>query len=63
MWVQEVTSVSEITQDFEIDLYINEMWDDPSLRYQQMNPCKHNLSLNHMILERLCEPLDSRPLI
>jgi len=26
MWVQEVTAVSELTQDFEIDLYINEFW-------------------------------------
>uniref|UniRef100_A0A915DNX5 Neurotransmitter-gated ion-channel ligand-binding domain-containing protein n=1 Tax=Ditylenchus dipsaci TaxID=166011 RepID=A0A915DNX5_9BILA len=28
MWIQEVTSVSEMTQDFEIDLYVNEFWED-----------------------------------
>uniref|UniRef100_A0A915BAD1 Neurotransmitter-gated ion-channel ligand-binding domain-containing protein n=1 Tax=Parascaris univalens TaxID=6257 RepID=A0A915BAD1_PARUN len=47
MWVQEVTSVSELTQDFEIDLYVNEFWEDPALDYEQLYPCNRNLSFDH----------------
>ncbi|KAI6177735.1 hypothetical protein M3Y97_00940400 [Aphelenchoides bicaudatus] len=36
LWIQEVTSVSEMTQDFEIDLYVNEFWEDPALSYDYM---------------------------
>ncbi|KAI1696194.1 neurotransmitter-gated ion-channel ligand binding domain-containing protein [Ditylenchus destructor] len=39
MWVQEVTAVSELTQDFEIDLYINEFWEDPALKLWIPNTC------------------------
>ncbi|VDM79599.1 unnamed protein product [Strongylus vulgaris] len=46
MWVQEVTAVSELTQDFEIDLYINEFWEDPALVFDFMNPCKSNFSFD-----------------
>ncbi|CAJ0958214.1 unnamed protein product, partial [Mesorhabditis belari] len=56
MWVQEVTSVSELTQDFEIDLYINEFWEDPALIYEHLTPCKNNYSFDHKILEALWIP-------
>uniref|UniRef100_A0A914W1Z9 Uncharacterized protein n=1 Tax=Plectus sambesii TaxID=2011161 RepID=A0A914W1Z9_9BILA len=56
MWVQEVTTVSELTQDFEIDLYINEFWEDPALIYSHMNPCKGNLSFDYTVLDRLWIP-------
>lgn len=36
IWVQEITSVSEISSDFEIDIYINELWFDPALRFDHM---------------------------
>lgn len=44
-WIQEISSISEATNDFEMDIYINEMWPDSSLRYEHMSPCKKNLSL------------------
>jgi hypothetical protein len=72
MWVQEVTQVSEITQDFQIgkilnstaattrhiyaDLYINEFWDDPGLIFDDMRPCKQNLSLDHTVLNKIWKP-------
>ncbi|KAF8374498.1 acc-1 [Pristionchus pacificus] len=56
MWVQEVTSVSELTQDFEIDLYINEFWDDPALAFDYMNPCKTNISFDDKVLQKLWIP-------
>ncbi|KAI6176179.1 Ligand-gated ion channel 50 [Aphelenchoides bicaudatus] len=56
MWVQEVTAVSELTQDFEIDLYINEFWEDPALVFDYMNPCKTNISFDDKVLQRLWIP-------
>uniref|UniRef100_A0AC35U6J2 Ligand-gated ion channel 50 n=1 Tax=Rhabditophanes sp. KR3021 TaxID=114890 RepID=A0AC35U6J2_9BILA len=56
MWVQEVTAVSELTQDFEIDLYINEFWEDPALIFDFMNPCKSNISFDDKVLQKLWIP-------
>ncbi|VDM42395.1 unnamed protein product [Toxocara canis] len=39
-----------------MDIYINEMWLDPSLNFQHLSPCKDNLTLNHQVLERLWTP-------
>uniref|UniRef100_A0A914UXS1 Uncharacterized protein n=1 Tax=Plectus sambesii TaxID=2011161 RepID=A0A914UXS1_9BILA len=55
-WIQEITSISEITNDFEMDIYINEIWLDPSLNFETFNPCKQNLSLNYQVLDRLWTP-------
>ncbi|EYC18229.1 hypothetical protein Aduo_018008 [Ancylostoma duodenale] len=56
MWVQEVTSVSELTQDFEIDLYMNEYWTDPGLAYDILNPCQGNLSFDWTVLQNIWTP-------
>ncbi|KAF8372319.1 acc-2, partial [Pristionchus pacificus] len=56
VWIQAITSINEITNDFEMDIYITERWNDPALNFQNMNPCKQNLSLNHQVLERLWTP-------
>ncbi|KJH40667.1 Neurotransmitter-gated ion-channel ligand binding domain protein [Dictyocaulus viviparus] len=56
MWVQEVTSVSELTQDFEIDLYMNEYWTDPGLAYEILNPCQGNLSFDWTVLQNIWTP-------
>ncbi|KAF8382190.1 lgc-49 [Pristionchus pacificus] len=55
-WIQAITTIDEITNDFEMDIYINEMWLDPALYFDHLNPCKQNLSLNHQVLERLWTP-------
>ncbi|KHJ95193.1 hypothetical protein OESDEN_04866 [Oesophagostomum dentatum] len=49
-WIQAITSINEITSDFEMDIYINEMWLDPALNFANLNPCKQNLSLNHQVI-------------
>ncbi|CAB3406059.1 unnamed protein product [Caenorhabditis bovis] len=56
IWIQAITSIDELTNDFEMDIYITETWLDPALNFQQMSPCKGNLSLNHQVLERLWTP-------
>nr|CAD2146873.1 unnamed protein product [Meloidogyne enterolobii] len=56
LWIQEVTSVSELTQDFEIDLYVNEFWEDPALSYDYLRPCKGNLSFDYTFLDSIWIP-------
>ncbi|VDN05953.1 unnamed protein product [Thelazia callipaeda] len=48
VWVQEVNSVNEITSDFDLDIYVTELWIDNALRYDDLNPCKYNLSLKQI---------------
>ncbi|VDM45618.1 unnamed protein product [Toxocara canis] len=56
VWVQEVNSVNEITSDFDMDIYVTELWLDQALRYEDMNPCKYNLSLNSEIMLHIWKP-------
>jgi hypothetical protein len=44
-----VNSINEITSDFDADIYVTEIWLDEALRFEQMNPCKTNVSLNHEV--------------
>ncbi|PIO70179.1 Cation transporter family protein [Teladorsagia circumcincta] len=55
-WINTITSINEITNDFEMDIYINEVWIDPALNFENLSPCKHNLSLSHQVLDRLWTP-------
>ncbi|PIC32880.1 hypothetical protein B9Z55_013059 [Caenorhabditis nigoni] len=56
IWIQAITSIDELTNDFDMDIYITETWLDPALNFQHMSPCKGNLSLNHQVLDRLWTP-------
>ncbi|EFP05845.1 CRE-LGC-48 protein [Caenorhabditis remanei] len=38
-WIQEINSISEMTNDFELEMFINEMWTDPNLRLWTPNTC------------------------
>lgn len=56
MWIQEITSVNEATQDFTADLYLNEIWEDPALKFDHLNPCKATLTLDYTIREKIWTP-------
>ncbi|CAJ0931313.1 unnamed protein product, partial [Mesorhabditis belari] len=56
IWIQAISSIDEMTNDFEMDIYITETWHDPALRFEHLNPCKGNLSLNHQVLDKLWTP-------
>ncbi|CAI5448753.1 unnamed protein product [Caenorhabditis angaria] len=56
IWIQAITAIDELTNDFDMDIYITETWLDPALNFQNMSPCKGNLSLNHQVLDRLWTP-------
>ncbi|KRZ20095.1 Replication factor C subunit 1, partial [Trichinella pseudospiralis] len=55
-WVQEISSVSELTSDFEMDIYVNEIWMDKALRFDAMNPCKQNITLSHHVFDKIWTP-------
>ncbi|CAJ0601704.1 unnamed protein product [Cylicocyclus nassatus] len=56
IWIQAITSIDELTNDFDMDIYITERWLDPALNFENLSPCKGNLSLNHQVLDRLWTP-------
>lgn len=58
VWVQEITTISDITSDFLVDIYISEKWLDPGLTYEffRPKPCKHNISLNRNEYDRIWTP-------
>ncbi|EYC22050.1 hypothetical protein Y032_0018g3684 [Ancylostoma ceylanicum] len=55
-WIQEITAISEMTNDFEMEMYINELWSDPKLKFDHLNACKANLSLDQATLARVWTP-------
>ncbi|CAJ0960663.1 unnamed protein product, partial [Mesorhabditis belari] len=55
-WIQSIESINEITNDFEMDIYINEMWMDPALTFEHLNPCKQNFSLSFQIFDQIWTP-------
>ncbi|CAJ0935644.1 unnamed protein product, partial [Mesorhabditis belari] len=56
VWVQEVNAVNELASDFDMDIYVTELWVDQALKYEHLNPCKYNLSLNSEILDQIWKP-------
>lgn len=40
IWVQEVSRLLEVTSEFELDVYGNDIWMDKTLAYAEYNPCK-----------------------
>lgn len=40
IWIQAITSIDELTNDFEMDIYITEKWLDPALNFENLSPCK-----------------------
>ncbi|KAK0398852.1 hypothetical protein QR680_002780 [Steinernema hermaphroditum] len=55
-WIQQIISVSEITNDFELDMYINELWDDPNLSFKHLNSCKDNMTMSQSCFRKIWTP-------
>ena len=58
-WIQSITAVDEVTNDFEVEMYINELWLDPKLRFDHLSACRSNLSLDQAVLDRIWSPQSS----
>ncbi|TMS40079.1 hypothetical protein L596_006504 [Steinernema carpocapsae] len=55
-WIQQIISVSELTNDFELDMYINELWDDPNLSFKHLNSCKDTMTMSQACLRKIWTP-------
>ncbi|EJD75327.1 gamma-aminobutyric acid receptor subunit beta [Loa loa] len=56
MHVQGVTTVSELTGDFELDFMYSEIWEDPRLNFKQLNVCTTNITLKGEFRKRIWTP-------
>lgn len=43
-----------------MDIYVTELWVDKALRYDDMNPCKYNLSLSNEVLVLLIDQMPNK---
>ncbi|KAI6244136.1 Neur-chan-LBD domain-containing protein [Aphelenchoides fujianensis] len=56
IWLQEVNAINERTSDFEAELYLTEIWVDHALNYEEMKPCRTNLSLSYEVFDKIWKP-------
>lgn len=56
MHVQEVSSLNEITGDFEIDILFSQVWQDPQLNFEHLTSCRNNLTLDRTFLDVIWTP-------
>lgn len=50
--IQDISSLNEITSDFEIDILFSQLWHDPALNFTHLKPCKSNITMEtHRISE------------
>lgn len=54
--IQEIASLSEISSDFELDLFYSEIWLDPMLNFSNFSACKTNVTLKPEFRERIWRP-------
>src|SRR5262249_61961810 len=54
--VQDVSSLNEITSDFEIDILFSQLWHDPALSFENLTTCKSNITMEAKHLKQIWTP-------
>lgn len=54
--IQEISSIYELTADFELDLMYSEIWIDPRLDFTNLSICATNITLKSNFRDRLWTP-------
>lgn len=56
MHIQDISSLSELTSDFELDVLFSSIWRDPNLSFEQLQTCQMNLTLDLNYLKKIWLP-------
>lgn len=56
MHIQDISSLSELTSDFELDVLFSSIWTDPHLSFENLKTCETNLTLDLNYLKRIWLP-------
>lgn len=54
--IQEITAILESSNELEMDIYINEYWNDKRLNYSHLRPCRRNMSVNYQVYDKIWSP-------
>jgi hypothetical protein len=54
--VQDISSLNEITSDFEIDILFTQLWHDPALSFANYTACKRNITMEARYLSAIWTP-------
>lgn len=54
--IQDISEISELYSSFTADVWFSEIWIDSRLKYEQFDPNKHNISLDHSMRNKLWTP-------
>uniref|UniRef100_A0A1I7YRA0 Ligand-gated ion channel 50 n=1 Tax=Steinernema glaseri TaxID=37863 RepID=A0A1I7YRA0_9BILA len=56
MHVQDMSSLNEITSDFEIDILFTQLWHDPSLSFSNHSECIRNITMESRYIHSIWTP-------
>jgi len=54
--LQDISSLNELTSDFEIDILFSQLWHDPGLSFLNYPACKRNITMESKYLEKIWTP-------
>ncbi|KAI6175802.1 hypothetical protein M3Y97_00729100 [Aphelenchoides bicaudatus] len=54
--IQDISDISAITSTFTVDFWVSAIWLDTRLRFNHLDPCRRNLSLDHDMEAKLWSP-------
>lgn len=54
--IQDVSSLNELTGEFEIDILFSQLWHDPALSFQNYTTCKSNITMDAASLDKIWKP-------
>lgn len=54
--IQDISGPNEKSSDFDIDILFSQLWHDPGLSFEHLNPCKNNLTLETVRLSQIWMP-------
>ena len=54
--MQTISSLNELTSDFEIDILFSQLWYDPGLSFANYSSCKKNITMEPKYIDKIWTP-------